>query len=55
LQRLPETAPAGTGIIAGGPVRAVLELAGLKNVYSKVYGSRARSTSSGRPTPGFKA
>ncbi|MFA5235283.1 MAG: 30S ribosomal protein S5 [Bacilli bacterium] len=34
-------APAGTGIIAGGPVRAVLELAGLKNVYSKVYGSRA--------------
>ena len=34
-------APDGTGIIAGGPVRAVLELAGLKNVYSKVYGSRA--------------
>lgn len=34
-------APEGTGIIAGGAVRAVLELAGLKNVYSKVYGSRA--------------
>lgn len=34
-------APDGTGIIAGGAVRAVLELAGLKNVYSKVYGSRA--------------
>ena len=34
-------APAGTGIIAGGPVRAILELAGVKNVYSKVYGSRA--------------
>lgn len=34
-------APDGTGIIAGGPVRAVLELAGIKNVYSKVYGSRA--------------
>jgi len=33
-------APAGTGIIAGGPVRAILELAGIKNVYSKVYGSR---------------
>lgn len=33
-------APAGTGIIAGGPVRAILELAGVKNVYSKVYGSR---------------
>lgn len=33
-------APVGTGIVAGGPVRAVLELAGIKNVYSKVYGSR---------------
>jgi small subunit ribosomal protein S5 len=33
-------APAGTGIIAGGPVRAILELAGVKNVYSKIYGSR---------------
>lgn len=31
----------GTGIIAGGPVRAILELAGVKNVLSKVYGSRA--------------
>ena len=30
----------GTGIIAGGPVRAILELAGIKNVVSKVYGSR---------------
>ncbi|MBP3713646.1 MAG: 30S ribosomal protein S5 [Bacilli bacterium] len=33
-------APAGTGLVAGGPVRAILELAGVKNVYSKVYGSR---------------
>lgn len=33
-------AKAGTGIIAGGPVRSVLELAGIKNIYSKVYGSR---------------
>lgn len=33
-------AKAGTGIIAGGPVRAILELSGVKNVYSKVYGSR---------------
>lgn len=34
-------APEGTGVIAGGPVRAVLELAGVSNVCSKVYGSRA--------------
>ncbi len=45
-------APAGTGIIAGGPVRAIVELAGIKNVVSKVYGSRApinviRATSKG--------
>lgn len=33
-------APEGTGVIAGGPVRAILELAGIRNVYSKVYGSR---------------
>lgn len=33
-------APEGTGIIAGGPVRAILELSGIQNVYSKVYGSR---------------
>ena len=34
-------APEGTCIIAGGPVRAILELAGVQNVCSKVYGSRA--------------
>ena len=33
-------APEGTGIVAGGPVRAVLELSGVRNIYSKVYGSR---------------
>ena len=33
-------APEGKGVIAGGPVRAILELAGVKNIYSKVYGSR---------------
>lgn len=33
-------APKGTGNIAGGAVRSVLELAGVKNIYSKVYGSR---------------
>lgn len=30
----------GTGIIAGGPIRSVLELAGIKNVVSKILGTQ---------------
>ncbi len=32
-------APAGTGVIAGGPVRIVLELSGIKNIYAKSIGT----------------
>ena len=34
-----KTSPEGTGIIAGGPSSAVLELAGYKNIRSKALGS----------------
>ncbi len=35
-------APKGTGIIAGGAVRSVLEMAGVKNVVSKMLGSKSK-------------
>lgn len=33
-------APDGTGVIAGGAVRSICQLVGIKNIYSKTYGRR---------------
>jgi len=38
-------APKGSGVIAGGPIRAVVEAAGIRDISSKILGSGTQSVS----------
>ncbi len=38
------SAPEGTGVIAGGPVRYVVEAAGVRNIVSKILGTKNKAS-----------
>lgn len=37
-------APAGAGVIAGGPVRSVVEAAGIRDIVSKILGTKNKAS-----------